>query len=113
MEKEYTRIDTWWYWGQGITIIIDGCSTVELQIPNDEKNKPQITRVIVHPDKRNKGIATKLINICEDISKNELHAEYISLRVAKNNNWIIEWYKKHNYSIIWEEEHEYYMIKKL
>lgn len=111
--KDYVRIDNQWKWGHSITII-DRAASIEIKIQDNSKNCAFLSTLQVHPDFQRQGIATKLMNICEEIIYREYTSEFISLYVEKDVEWLVNWYKKLGYSILWETDEIYYrMIKKL
>lgn len=111
--KDYVRIDNQWKWGHSITII-DKAAMIVIEIRDDCKNCAFLCELKVHPELQRQGIATKLMNICEEIIYQEYTSEFISLYVEKDVEWLVNWYKKLGYSILWDQDEIYYrMIKKL
>lgn len=120
MKKEYCPgisnyrqyVNTWW-WGKTITLVsTDGYSTVELQFDNSLPNIAVIKGLMVFQPRLREGYGTEMMNICEHIAKKE-GAKFLQLSANKEQDWLVDWYKRLGYTIVQIDEHEFAMLKAL
>ena len=71
-----------------------------------------IDGLVVHSSRQNQGIATKLIEKAERLTKDE-GFDIVALSVEKERKWQREWYKRLGYEIYDEDDELYYMKKEL
>lgn len=106
------HINTWW-WGKTITLVSkDGYSTVELQFDNSMPNIAVIKGLMVFTTRQKEGYGTEMMNICEYTAKKE-GAKFLQLSANKEQDWLVEWYKKLGFVTIQIEEHEFIMFKQI
>lgn len=107
---EAVEIRNKWNWGYSITLIQDGCGTVEIQFENGY-NWGYITGLVVHQSRQRQGIGTMLIKRAEEIIKEEGYDE-AQLWVEKEREWTYEWYKRLGYKTIMDND-GYFKMRKL
>lgn len=103
------RIDNEWLWGKDVTLLMDNKGMVEIQF-EDGCEWGYICDLKVADEHRHQGIATALMEKCEDIIKEQY--EEAQLRVEKEREWQMEWYKRLGYKVI-QTDNNYYTLRKL
>lgn len=106
------HVNTWW-WGKTITLVSkDGYSTVELQFDNNYPSIAFIKGLSVFTSRRNEGYGTELMGCCEAIAKKE-GMTFLQLSANKEQDWLVEWYKRLGFVVIMKDENEFTMLKKI
>lgn len=93
-------------WGDIISITNDNASAC-LYWYHDDPTTIYLANLNVDSEVRNKGVGTKLQEICEEIGM-LLGAKYACLWVEKNA-WMHEWYKRRGYTDYKDHEKENYI----
>lgn len=113
------RIDNNWCW-EHTTFLIDneGRGLLYIVQRNDQPECITICGLQVMPEHQRKGIGNSLMNEAINIIKTEKDkVKEICLYANKNDEWIINWYKKYGFEIVDDKyeyetkEYEHYMIK--
>ena len=90
---------TWQY----LFVLIDIILLMMIVIGKAEGNNKQwhghVSAVTVAPRYRNLGLATKLMNICEEVTNKRHNAWFVDLFVRSGNKVAIKMYEKLGYSI--------------
>lgn len=106
------HVNTWW-WGKTITLVSkDGYSTVELQFDYNYPSIAFIKGLSVFQTRRKEGYGTEIMGCCEAVAKKEGYA-FLQLCVNKEQNWLVDWYKRLGFIVIMKDEHEFTMLKVL
>lgn len=100
-----------WNWGENIHLICEGCGLCTLEF-KDDTNWGYIDGLVVHPSRQNQGIATKLIEKAEKLTKDE-GFDIVALSVEKERKWQKKWYERLGYEVYNEDDELYYMRKEL
>lgn len=105
-------INNWW-WGKTITLIsTDGYSTVELQFADDMPNVAVIKGLMVFTTRQKEGYGTEMMNLCEHIARKE-EIKFLQLSANKEEDWLVEWYKRLGFVIVQIDPHEFIMLKQI
>lgn len=107
---ESVEIENRWKWGYTVTLIQDGCGTLEIQF-EDGFGWGYICGLMVHPSRRRQGIATELMRKAEEVIRREGYDE-AQLKVEKEQYWVVEWYKRLGYKMIYDYD-GYYRMRKI
>lgn len=112
MHNYIHHVNTWW-WGKTITLVSkDGYSTVELQFDYNYPSIAFIKGLSVFQTRRKEGYGTEIMGCCEAVAKKEGYA-FLQLCVNKEQNWLVDWYKRLGFIVIMKDEHEFTMLKVL
>ena len=110
-EKKHRCIATEWWWGTNLSFILeDGIGIVEMQFDNNMPNVAYIKGLIIDHRERRKGYATQLMGICHAYARDNKKM-FMELSVNKNEDWLVEWYKRCGFNILSFDDNEYLMIK--
>ena len=108
----YQHVNLWW-WGKTNTLVHrEGIATVELQFDDNYPAIVFVKGVSVLSQNRRMGIGTEMLLLCEEIARIE-GKQFLQLNADKENNWLVNWYKKLGYIIIAKDEHEFTMLKSI
>lgn len=100
---------TWW-WGETVKIILSsGQGTIEVQLDKSTPNIAYFSGLSVLPECRRKQLGKQLIEYATNIAIDK-GKKFLQLSVEKNNEWLINWYKRLGFDILSDEEHVYSMI---
>lgn len=114
MEK-IIRMESEEHWGRPVYFCTDdGCGTIKCIYDLKWPDTCELSDLIVHPDKRNQGYATALMQAAEKDARSE-GCMYLRLWVSDTATWKIQWYErlgfrelipnhKPKYPIIWMEK---------
>lgn len=108
---EAVEIKNKWNWGYSVTLIQDGCGTVEIQFENGYE-WGYITGLVVAKARQRQGIATQLMKRAEEVIREEGYDE-AQLWVEKERTWTYEWYQRLGYKKIMDKDGHYKMRKLL
>ena len=100
---------TWW-WGETVNIFLsNGEGTIEVQIEKSTPNTAYFRGMSVLPDSRRHQLGTQLIAYATKVAIDK-GLKFLQLTADKNNDWLVNWYKRLGFEIWSEEEHEYVMV---
>lgn len=106
------HINTWW-WGKTVTLVSkDGYSTVEIQFDNSLPNIAVIKGLMVFTTRQKEGYGTEMLNLCHEVARKE-KAQFLQLSVNKEQDWLVDWYRRFGFVIIQIDEHEFLMLKQI
>ena len=94
----YQHVNLWW-WGKTNTLVYREAIVF-------------VKGVSVLSQNRRMGIGTEMLLLCEEIARIE-GKQFLQLNADKENNWLVNWYKKLGYIIIAKDEHEFTMLKSI
>ncbi len=108
--KIHEFVEDWW-WGKSVTLVVENSTaTVEIQYESTSPAFAFIRGLVVSPEKRRKGIGTKLLNICIQKAHSE-GKHFVQLSANKSQEWLVKWYQSQGFIISGVEDKEYVMIK--
>lgn len=100
-----------WWWGCTFTLVTDnGNGIVELQIDNNYPSTAFVKGLSVLEKDRWKGIGSELIEHCELIAQRE-GKSLLQLTVNKEQEWLVDWYKRIGFQRTMIDDHEFTMLK--
>ena len=100
---------TWW-WGETVNIFLsNGEGTIEVQIEKSTPNTAYFRGLSVLPESRRHQLGTQLIAYATKVAIDK-GLKFLQLTADKNNDWLVNWYKRLGFEIWSEEEHEYVMV---
>ena len=100
---------TWW-WGETVKIILSsGQGIIEVQLDKSTPNIAYLSGLSVLLECRRQQLGKHLIEYATNVAIDK-GKKFLQLSVEKNNEWLINWYKRLGFEIWSEEEHEYSMI---
>jgi GNAT superfamily N-acetyltransferase len=101
--------------GQSIYLMeISGIAFARIYFFNNDSSSAYLDSLSVNPDHRNKGIATKLQILTEDIAK--LRNNTKTYLLVEQNSWMHHWYKRRGYTDVKPnktEKNYIWMVKNL
>lgn len=99
-----------WWWGETVKIILSsGQGTIEVQLDNSTPNIAYLSGLSVLPECRRQQFGKQLIKYATNIAIDK-GKKFLQLSVEKNNEWLINWYKRLGFDVLSDEEHVYSMI---
>lgn len=88
------------YWGESTTIITDsGHGMIKVCHDKFLANEVTICNLNVSPEKRRKGIGTKLIKLAEKEAK-AFGVNKVNISVENDNVFVKDWYKRLGYETV-------------
>ena len=100
---------TWW-WGETVKIFLSsGEGIIEVQLDKSTPNTAYLSGLSVLPECRRQQLGKQLIEYATNVAIDK-GKKFLQLSAEKNNEWLINWYKRLGFEIWSEEEHEYSMI---
>lgn len=112
MHNYIHHVNTWW-WGKTITLVSkDGYSTVEIQFDKNLPNTAFIKGLMTFTTRQKEGYGTEMMKLCEYIAKKE-KMKFLQLSANKEQDWLVEWYKRLGFETLQIDEHEFTMLKQI
>ena len=100
---------TWW-WGETVKIFLSGGEgTIEVQLDKSTPNTAYLSGLSVLPESRRQQLGKQLIEYATNVAIDK-GKKLLQLSAEKNNDWLVNWYKRLGFEVWSEEEHEYSMI---
>ena len=98
-----------YWWGHSQHIIIDnGCGIITCSFIDDEPNTCWLSSLSVVEEKRKQGRGTRLIELAKMLAADN-DCTALMLRVEKNVEWLVNWYKRLGFVIDDSYEDEHYV----
>lgn len=103
-----------WYWGKSVMIVKDdGMAMISVKF--DEKTFPNtgyICSLLVHESHQKKGFGYRMMKLAID-SCREQGVGFVRLHVNKNQEWLVDWYKRLGFKELSRDDYELELIKEL
>ena len=100
---------TWW-WGETVKIFLpSGEGIIEVQLDKSTPNTAYLSGLSVLPECRCQQLGKQLIEYATNVAIDK-GKKFLQLSAEKNNEWLVNWYKRLGFEVWSEEEHEYSMI---
>ena len=80
-----------------------------MQLDKSTPNTAYLSGLSVLPECRHRQLGKQLIEYATNIAIDK-GKKFLQLSAEKNNEWLVNWYKRLGFDIWSEEEHEYSMI---